>query len=61
LVKGLELAVPLGASSRAGSVVDGGVGELSSADGLQPDDLVRTGRAEELMRAIRAKRADSFA
>jgi uncharacterized protein (DUF2384 family) len=27
----------------------------------RPVDLVRTGRAEELMRAIRAERADSFA
>lgn len=27
----------------------------------RPIDLVRTGRAEELMRAIRAERADSFA
>jgi hypothetical protein len=27
----------------------------------RPIDLVRAGRAEELMRAIRAERADSFA
>jgi hypothetical protein len=27
----------------------------------RPIDLIRTGRAEELMRAIRAERSDSFA
>ena len=29
--------------------------------GLNPIDLVRAGRAEELLRAIRAERAESFA